>query len=551
MSNHFMSKTGLLIIMVLLAGKLCAQNYFVFLSTEDRQPFYVRLDSTMFSSSPDGHLILAPLRDSTYQLTIGFPGETTSEQRYVFSIRAKDQEFQLKKRGDAGWGLFDQQANEWLTPEAKAGKTVRPRLPGIRKDDAFSRMMADVVGDTAVLYNTYAMEQALNDSPLVESLKPAVAPSKPAVALSKPAADTPTFAGFPAHDSTHVVALSTPRPPADSTRRTNIPPLQPRMTSAASPGGVSSVVVPPVNVPHADSALHGDSPLVAATSLIPATSVSRPDSTASAPSHSIDSTTTQNRDIQTGVPLYQPHVIARLSERQTARGLRQVYTDRTGGGAKADTIVVIIPPDTPVTAALNKTPPPRHDSLAIVQAPPGHRPRIDSPSTTRSPVVRKPRPDSASTAQSSATHKKDTTQVVEIHPIPAATNTTVENNRPHPPDSGVSRPAGGNGKPEVPFINSDCHVFATDYDVDKLRMKMLEAVKEEERISTARKAFRTKCFTTSQLRILSEVFGTDGGRFRFFEAAWPFAADAHFRELSNLLTDPAYTAKFKSLTGQQ
>jgi hypothetical protein len=558
MSNHFMSKTGLLIIMVLLAGKLCAQNYFVFLSTEDRQPFYVRLDSTMFSSTPDGHLILAPLKDSTYQLTIGFPGETTSEQRYVFSIREKDQEFQLKKRGDAGWGLFDQQSNEWLTPEATAGKTVQPRLPGIRKDDAFSRMMADVVGDTAVLYNTYTMEQALNDSPLVESSKPAVAPSKPVVSLSKPivtpskpAADTPAFVASPAHDSTHVVALSNTRPPADSTRRANTPPLQPLITSAISPGGVSSVVVPPVNVPHADSALHGDSSLVTANSLAPATSVTRPDSTASAPSHSIDSTTPQNRGIQTGAPLYRPHVIARLSERQTARGLRQVYTDRTGGDAKADTIVVIIPPDTPVTAALNKTPPTRHDSLAIVQAPAGHRPRPDSASTAQSPVVRKPRIDSGSTAQSSATHKKDTTQLVEIHPIPAATNTTVENNRPHPADSGISHPAGGDGKPEAPFINSDCHVFATDYDVDKLRMKMLEAVKEEERIATARKAFKTKCFTTSQLRILSEVFGTDGGRFRFFEAAWPFAADAHFRELSSLLTDPAYTAKFKSLTGQK
>jgi hypothetical protein len=479
MSNHFMSKTGLLVIMVLLAGNLCAQNYFVFLSTEDRQPFYVRLDSTMFSSSPDGHLILAPLRDSTYQLTIGFPGETTSEQRYVFSIRAKDQEFQLKKRGDAGWGLFDQQANEWLTPEATAGKAVQPRLPGVRKDDAFSRMMADVVGDTAVLYNTYAMEQALNDSPLVESSKP----------------------------------------PADSIRRANIPPLQPSMNSAVSPGGVSSVVVPPVNVPHTDNALHGDSSLVTANSLVPATSVTRPDSTASAPFHSIDSTTPQNRDIQTGVPLYRPHVIARLSERQTARGLRQVYTDRTGGGAKADTIVVIIPPDSPVTAALNKTPPTGHDS--------------------------------ASRVQSSATNKKDTTQLVEIHPIPAVTNSTVENNRPHRADSGASHPAGGSGKPEAPFINSDCHVFATDYDVDRLRMKMLEAVKEEERIATARKAFKTKCFTTGQLRILSEVFGTDGGRFRFFEAAWPFAADAHFHELSSLLTDPVYTVKFKTLTGQQ
>jgi hypothetical protein len=615
MSNPFMSKTGLLIIiMVLLAGNLCAQNYFVFLSAEDRQPFYVRLDSTVLSSSPDGHLILAPLRDSTYQLAIGLPGAPTSEQHYVFSIREKDQEFQLRRRSDAGWGLFDQQVNDWLTPEATADKTVQPRAPGVRKDDAFSRMMADVVGDTAVLYNTYAMEQALNDSPVVDT-----------PAFARP----PTFAGPPAHDSTHVVALSTTgplladsttRPPVtvtktESARTANIPPVQspatstvpnpttsalrspvtsalpPTVTSVPTPGGVSAVSVPPFGLPHTDSSL------VAANSV--ATSVTRPDSGASAPSHTIhtiDSATTENRDTQTGAPLYRPAVIARLSERQTTRGLRQVYTDRTGGGTKADTIVVIIPPDTPVTAAVSRTAPfrtnnaslgqpsvvhkPHTDSLAVVQAPAGPRPHIDSPTTAQSSGIHKPRVDSPSTAQPSAMHKPrtdspslaqstvthkphtdspsttqttaahkprpDTTQLVEIHPIPAGSSTTVENVRPHSTDSGAKRP----GKPEVPFINSDCHVFATDYDVDRLRMKMLETVKEEERIATARKAFKIKCYTTYQLRILSEVFGTDGGRFRFFEAAWPFAADAHFRELSSLLSDPTYTAKFKSLTGQ-
>ena len=98
-------------------------------------------------------------------------------------------------------------------------------------------------------------------------------------------------------------------------------------------------------------------------------------------------------------------------------------------------------------------------------------------------------------------------------------------------------------------VNSDCKNFASDYDVDRLRVKMLEAVKDEDRIQIARKVFKSKCFTTRQIRALSEVFTTDALRYRFFEAAYPFVADDRFYELSDLLADPAYNSKFRIMTG--
>jgi hypothetical protein len=104
------------------------------------------------------------------------------------------------------------------------------------------------------------------------------------------------------------------------------------------------------------------------------------------------------------------------------------------------------------------------------------------------------------------------------------------------------------GKGASVYVNSDCHNFANDLDVDKLRAKMLEAARDDERIAVARKAFKVKCFYTHYIRSLSEVFTTDAAKYRFFEAAWPFAADEHFHELSNLLADPVYTGKFRTLT---
>ena len=123
--------------------------------------------------------------------------------------------------------------------------------------------------------------------------------------------------------------------------------------------------------------------------------------------------------------------------------------------------------------------------------------------------------------------------------------TPTESPRHHPADS-VHKP----GK-TVAFVNSDCHDFATDFDVDKLRARMLQASRDDERVTLARKTFKVKCFSTRQIRTLSDVFTSDAGKFHFFEDAWPFAADDHFHELSDLLADPVYHNKFKTMTHMQ
>jgi len=79
---------------------------------------------------------------------------------------------------------------------------------------------------------------------------------------------------------------------------------------------------------------------------------------------------------------------------------------------------------------------------------------------------------------------------------------------------------------------------------------MLEAGKEEDRITAAHKVFKTKCFSTRQVKALSEVFSSDALKFRFLETAYPFVSDDHFKELAELLADPAYNSKFRTMTGQ-
>jgi hypothetical protein len=427
-----MSKIGLVLILMLLSGKSHAQqDYFILIQADNNQPFYVLRGDKSLSSSAQGHLILSQLKEGGYAMTIGFPGKLFPEQHYTIPVQGRDLEFQLKNLGDKGWGLFNPQSLELKMPDKKGERVGGAGPEGIRKDDAFSRLMAGVVSDTAVMYNTYAMDKVLNDSPALVARQ--VGPG----------------AGTIQPDT---ISMRT-----DTALRTD--------TARAE---VKTPVLPP-----------GDTAVVVRTA--------QPilDSAAASP------------------PQHTTGLVVKLSERKNTRNWRGVYADRVTG-KKADTIIVIIPVD---TAADRQAAQPDHKILARKTADTTRPGATAGEPSLGSPVLT-PQPVAAETAE-----KKTPARLV--------------------------------------VANSDCKNFATDYDVDKLRVKMLEAGKDEDRIATAKKIFKTRCFTTRQIRALSEVFTTDAAKYRFFETAYPFVSDDRFSELASLLADPVYNGKFKAMTGQQ
>ena len=101
---------------------------------------------------------------------------------------------------------------------------------------------------------------------------------------------------------------------------------------------------------------------------------------------------------------------------------------------------------------------------------------------------------------------------------------------------------------KTPMINSDCKNYATEEDFLKLRKKMAAVEDEEEMVTIANKVFKTKCFTTSQVKNLSVLFLKDGGKYKFFDLAYQYASDSHnFYTLENQLTDPYYVSRFKAM----
>jgi hypothetical protein len=118
---------------------------------------------------------------------------------------------------------------------------------------------------------------------------------------------------------------------------------------------------------------------------------------------------------------------------------------------------------------------------------------------------------------------------------------------PVPKDS-TTTPAAAAPKPALALFNSDCTNFATEQDVDKLRVKMLAVNSTDDKIGAAKKVFKTKCFVTRYIKALSELFPNDESRFKFFEAAYPFVSDtSSFRGLVDLLSSELYVARFKAM----
>src|ERR1017187_1051650 len=113
-----MSKTGFTAFLLLILGKGYSQQsfYFVLIQADNNQPFYARIEHKIINSSSLGYLVISQLKDSTYDLSIGFPKNLFPELRFSIMINKKDQDFQLKNLGERGWALNNKQTQELSMP---------------------------------------------------------------------------------------------------------------------------------------------------------------------------------------------------------------------------------------------------------------------------------------------------------------------------------------------------------------------------------------------------------------------------------------------------
>ena len=509
-----MSKLVLVFVMVLMVGRTNAQDYpaptsepptyFVLIQADDGQAFYIRLGNQLYPSSPAGHLILAQLKDSAYMLTVGLPGQLFPEQRFQLNIHQKDWMLRLSRQDDR-WGLVDDQGQ--AIPAVADPITIQ--MPaGAKKEDAFSQMMAAIVRDTAVMYNTYASSSA-------DSAQAPAAASASSPILSSATGSSASSSAPSASSSVPTTASSAPSTAAPSTAPS---------ASSSTPSAPTGVVklseyksTKSMSLVYTDHA--ADKRTDTIDVVIPFDSVTAPNTP---PQSSTD------------------------TARAAAIQVQSADTLRTAPTRSQSTDTPRIAPTRAESIDTSRTAPTRAESIDTSRTAPTHAQSIDT-SLTATANLPSTNTSHTKTSTTDTIRTDDTIHTVRVRKTAADTPHSGPLVPHHTPKSDTPTLASSH-KSSLPFINSDCHDLATDYDLDKLRVRMLKASRDDDRIQIAYKVFRIKCFSTRQVSALSEIFTTDPAKFKFLEKAYPFVSDDHFSELVSLFSDPVYAGKFRTLT---
>ena len=105
--SSFSCRTWSLITGILFFSTVYSQTgHYLFIQTENNQPFYLRIMGANLSSNATGYLLIPKLSDGEYELNIGF-AQADKEQKFMIKIAGKDQGFSLKQELDNNWCLFN------------------------------------------------------------------------------------------------------------------------------------------------------------------------------------------------------------------------------------------------------------------------------------------------------------------------------------------------------------------------------------------------------------------------------------------------------------
>lgn len=92
--------------MLALQAASAQKSHYVYLQSENNQPYYIEILGNTLSSNATGYLLIPQLSDGTYTMRVGF-AKTLVEHGFGFSVAGADKGFSLKQGVDNNWSLFD------------------------------------------------------------------------------------------------------------------------------------------------------------------------------------------------------------------------------------------------------------------------------------------------------------------------------------------------------------------------------------------------------------------------------------------------------------
>jgi len=411
--------------------------YFVYLQTDAGQPFFVKMNEKVYSSTASGYLILSKLHDSSYNFSVGFPQNKWPEQKFSVVVNKKDHGYLLKNFGEKGWGLFDLQTLAIQMSSAAIIKTDAVAQTGKQNVSVFTDILAKAADDPSL------KEKPVQ--PMIEEKKPELA-VQPVEKKEEPKA---------APKEVQVIEIAEQPVEKKEEPKAEVN-AEVKEVSVTKP---AEIIEQPVEKKEEPNVEVKEQPIIPTEEIkiIPAEE-------------------------------YKQSMVTKKSESSTTGGFGLVFIDDYQNGVR-DTISLIIPNPKPVV----------------------------------NPVKEEPKEEKKFLEISAEVPKKEEENTSEVKQ--AANELSVVK----------------------PVIKNNCSDMAAESDFLKLRKKMA-AAESDDMVNEARRYFKTKCFTTIQVKNLGTLFLTDSGKYQFFEAAYTGVSDSeNFSSLQAELKDEYYINRFKAM----
>ena len=628
------------------------QDRFIYLQTENKQPFFVKINNKVLNSYPLGYLIIPKLDDGLYSIVIGFPG-SSDEQGFNCSINKNDVGFIIKKAGEKQWQLLNVQTDNIIIP---GDVITKPVIAYEKETDPFSTMLASAVHDSTILRKDVVKEifvekppgqiqkdtlNALASNADVEILKPGsvlpvdslskdiakqTLPEKPNE-LNKKDTSQSTVSSIDAtiskvdntlmSDSGKNVMAKEIAPEKSiqlSRKDTSQVAITNRDIIISQPDSIKNYIAKESTPGKTDEIIQKDTAQTVILSSDIAVTKSKkkrlkkndkelPNSSVAQKDAEIEKSTIQKPVLINDVAVSEP-VKKRRSKKNNNSSqdsaiaqkdlAKESIQEKTKNIIQKDTTQTIPNSDVAVTKSKRKKlkqidKKVQDSAIAQNDVAKGINPEkinetkdIQSINSTdiailRSIIKRKSRKnskegifmlyvdDNGDTKDTISVlipsdKKKQKDEQTKTEPVVSLQPTQQDDklkalskkNKAAPKISDEEKQIIKEANKDLivtsAMINSDCKNFATDEDFLKIRKKMVSENNDEDMVKAARKYFKTKCFTTEQIKNLSVLFLQDKGKYMFFNAAYPFVSDSDtLYTLENQLSDSYYITRFRAM----
>ncbi len=560
----YLKKSLLIPCFLLMALRMTAQDqqYYIYIQSERSQPFYVRFDGKLLSSSDKGYIIISKLPAGIANMRIGFAKSDVPEQQYMVKVGgSNDQGYLLKQDGLYNIVTFAATRPVKKGEEAVAAATQAPAPAPV---EAVPTPVAETPAPAAAPVETAAAPAVEPQKAMMDSMQkdlaaafpnkdagvtvgPGSRPVKPSNKFSEsldrvvkddrpeePLVDPNAGTGMilaPAQDTT--VAASQVQEKKGRKKRRDREPL-----TAEEQQILADVM--------AEEHKAAD---VAAAPATTAPATQAPDPVAT------DVAVTEATNVPAATPAPEETPVAEKKSKKSKKKKADdpAFIDFQEGNAQAT-----VTEGTPVPVVTEDAAPKKKkrkadtdtavtDATAATVAPATEEP-VPAKKKKRS-IDTEEHPNNILTDDSSGyavsdlnidhsgrkDRKKKKQEAAEEGAVVSVT-------------AGAEVPAEEKKTSSVKMINSDCGKVMDDETFRKLLRKFVGGKDDDGMIDAFRKPTKGYCLETSQVKTLVQLLGTDDSRYRLLDQAYPKVYDSeHFSSLESTLTDNYYKGRFKAM----